>query len=287
MSNPSVAFVTGTSTGFGYLTAQALAAEGFRVYATMRDPSGRNAEPNRSLSALGITVLDMDVTSEASVDAAAHRVLSDVSAVDLLINNAGTAHMGVTEAFTPQSVERQFATNVIGPHRVSRAFLPGMRARRNGLIIFVSSVLGRMVFPFTGVYAASKYALEALAESLSYELRPFDVDVALVEPGAYATNIINVMIAPDDSARVGAYGETAKLFESIGSELGSNAGDPSEVSAAIVRLAKQAPGSRALRTTVPADHSVASINTAIEPVQRGAMEAFGLQALFPEAVAPV
>ena len=151
MSTPRTALVTGASTGFGYLAAERLAGEGFTVYATMRDIEKRNAEPRRKLEAHGIKVLELDVTSQASVDALAAKVLAETPVIDVLVNNAGTAHMGITEAFTPESVERQYATNVIGPVRMNRAFLPGMRAAKRGLIVFVTSVVGRLTFPFIGV----------------------------------------------------------------------------------------------------------------------------------------
>lgn len=195
MSQTQNIVISGTSTGFGYDAARALAKAGHRVFGTMRDVAGRNAEAARILTDLGVTVVELDVTNDASVARGAAEILAHAAHVDVMVNNAGTAHMGVAEAFTPTSLDRQFATNVTGAFRMSRAFLPGMRERRSGLVIFVSSVVGRFVMPFTGIYTASKFAIEALAESFSYELRPFAVDVAIVEPGAYATNIFNAMTA--------------------------------------------------------------------------------------------
>lgn len=282
MSVSPVAVVTGTSTGFGYDTARLLAAAGHRVFGTMRDLTGRNAEPARALSALGITVVELDVTDEASVDRGAKLILEQAGRVDVLVNNAGTAHMGTTEAFTPASLERQFATNVTGPFRVSRAFLPGMRANGSGLIVFVSSVVGRIVIPFNGVYTASKWAIEALGESLSYELRPFGVDVAIVEPGAYATNIINAIISPDDIERLGAYGEVGKTTDTIREALVQGAGQPIEVAQAIAALVAAPAGTRPLRTVVPAGSSAAAINAGVAPIQRATLEAFGLSAFLPK-----
>ena len=226
-----------------------------------------------------MTVIELDVTDQGSVDRGVAKILASGGGVDLLVNNAGTAHMGTTEAHTPESLERQFATNVTGPFRLSRAFLPGMRAKRSGLIVFVSSVVGRFVMPFTGVYAASKWALEALAESFSYELRPFGIDVALVEPGAYATNISNVMIAPDDPERAASYGDVAKIFDQIGAALAASAGNPVEVADAVLEIAKAPAGRRPLRTVVPAGSPAEEINTLVAPVQRTVLENFGLQNL--------
>jgi NAD(P)-dependent dehydrogenase (short-subunit alcohol dehydrogenase family) len=275
--------ITGTSTGFGFDTARLLAEAGHAVYGTMRDVAGRNAEPARKLSALGVTVVELDVTDQASVDRGAADILRRAGQIDVLVNNAGTAHMGTTEAFTAASFERQFATNVTGPFRLSRAFLPGMRERKSGLVVFVSSVVGRFVVPFAGVYTASKWAIEGLAESFSYELRPFGVDVAIVEPGAYATNIFNAIVTPDDAERLASYGEVGKTFDKIGAAMASTAGASIEVAEAIVGLVTAPAGSRPLRTPVPAGSPADAINAAAAPVQRAVLERFGLGAfLAPE-----
>jgi NAD(P)-dependent dehydrogenase (short-subunit alcohol dehydrogenase family) len=285
MSTPLTAVITGTSSGFGYDTARALAAAGLQVYGTMRDVAGRNAEPARALTALGITIVELDVTDQASVDRAAAQILSAAGHVDVLVNNAGTAHFGTAEAFTPQSFERQFATNVTGPFRITRAFLPGMRENRSGLVVFVSSTVGRLVIPFAGVYTASKWALEALAESLSYELRPFDVDVAIVEPGAYATNILNAVIGPDDADRLASYGDVAKTVDRIGAVLASRFGKDGEVAEAIAQLVAAPAGTRPLRTPVPAGSATTAMNDAAAPIQRAMLEAFDLDALLPKVAA--
>ncbi|MBD5655350.1 MAG: SDR family NAD(P)-dependent oxidoreductase, partial [Candidatus Eremiobacteraeota bacterium] len=266
----------------GYDTARLLAAAGNKVFGTMRDVKGRNAEPARLLTALGVTVVEMDVTDQASVDRGAPEILAAAGHVDVLVNNAGTAHMGTTEAHTPSSLERQLATNVVGPFRVSRAFLPGMRERRSGLVVFVSSVVGRFVVPFTGVYTSSKWALEGLAESLSYELRPFDVDVAIVEPGAYSTNIFNAIALPDDAQRLASYGDVANIFDQIATGLGDSAGNPIEVAEAIAALVAAPAGTRPLRTLVPAEVPAKAINDSAAPVQRAILEAYGLDALLPK-----
>jgi NAD(P)-dependent dehydrogenase (short-subunit alcohol dehydrogenase family) len=270
--------ITGTSTGFGNDLARLLATAGHTVYGTMRDVAGRNAAPASELKKLGVTVVELDVTDQASVDRGAAQILASAGHVDVLVNNAGTAHFGTTEAFTPESFERQYATNVTGPFRVSRAFLPGMREHKSGLVVFVSSVVGRFVIPFAGVYTSSKWAIEALAESFSYELRPFGVDVAIVEPGAYATNIFNAIVTPDDLERLASYGEVAKTIDQIGAAMSSTAGKPIEVAEAIVALIDAAPGTRALRTTVPTESPAKTINDTVAPVQRAVLENFGLGA---------
>ena len=138
--NQRTAVVTGASSGFGKLTAQAFAADGWRVYATMRNAGAKNAASAADLRKAGINVVELDVTSDASVDAAAKTILGEAGTIDVLVNNAGTGHFGIAEAFTPAAVEAQFATNVVGPLRVNRAFLPSMREHKRGLVVFVSSV---------------------------------------------------------------------------------------------------------------------------------------------------
>ena len=279
MSAPLNIVITGTSTGFGYDTARLLAATGHQVYGTMRDVAGRNAQAAHDLGAFGVTVVELDVTDQESVDrAAAHILEAAGNRIDVLVNNAGTAHFGTAEAFTPASFERQFATNVTGPFRLSRAFLPAMRAAGSGLVVFVSSVVGRVVIPFTGVYTSSKWALEALAESFSYELRPFGVDVAIVQPGAHETNIFSAVIQPDDAERLASYGDVAKTIEKIGAAMAASAGESTDVAKAIAELIAAPAGSRPLRTSVPAESPAATINAAVAPIQRGVLDAMGLSA---------
>jgi NAD(P)-dependent dehydrogenase (short-subunit alcohol dehydrogenase family) len=279
------ALVTGAASGFGRLTAQTLAADGWRVYATLRDPGGRNAKAAGDLRAAGLSVLDLDVTSDASVDAAARTVLGEAGALDVRVNNAGVAYFGILEAYTPAAVERQFATNVFGPLRVNRAFLPSMRERGRGLIVYVSSVVGRFVVPFGAVYGASKWALEALAESSSYELAPFGIDVAIVEPGAYPTEIVTSLQIADDAARVVAYGDLATYAYKVAAGIAESAQgrDPQEVADAILRLAKAPSGQRPLRTVLGGNAAIEAINAATAPVQREAIKRMGLETLLPKA----
>jgi NAD(P)-dependent dehydrogenase (short-subunit alcohol dehydrogenase family) len=287
MSNQKTAVVTGASSGFGRATAEAFAANGWRVYGTMRNVATTNAEAAGQLRSKGVEVVELDVTSDASVDAAAHTILGQAGNVDVLVNNAGTGFFGVQEAFTPQAVERQFATNVVGPLRVNRAFLPAMRARGSGLVIYVSSIVGRLIIPFGGIYTASKWALEALAENSLYELAPFGVDVAIVQPGAFATEIFSKIVSADDTERVAAYGEVAKSAEArVQSILSTSAGrDPGDVARAILTLANQPAGSRAFRTVVPQNAAVEAINDSVATIQRGVIEEMGLSDLLAKTPA--
>lgn len=158
--------ITGASTGFGRDTAETLARAGHTVFASMRDPQAKNSEHAAALRKQGIEVVALDVSDDGSVERAVAEVMARAKQIDVLINNAGIASAGVTEAFTADQAKAVFNTNVVGLLRISRAVLPGMRAHGQGLIINIGSILGRVTFPFFGIYGASKFAVEALTDSL-------------------------------------------------------------------------------------------------------------------------
>ncbi|MBV8748966.1 MAG: SDR family oxidoreductase [Candidatus Eremiobacteraeota bacterium] len=287
MSIQRTAVITGTSSGFGRLAAEAFAADGWKVYGTLRNVATRNAAAAEALRAAGVTPVELDVTDDRSVEAAATRILGESPVVDVLVNNAGQAFFGVTEAFTPETVARQLDTNVLGPLRVNRAFLPAMRERKAGLVIYVSSIVGRLVVPFAGPYIASKFALEAFAETTAYELAPFGVDVAIVQPGAFTTSIAENITGADDAARVASYGDVPALAEKVSAGLGAAAAerDAADVARAILALANAPAGTRPLRTTVPADEATDAINATAASIQRAVLEHFGLGVLLPKETA--
>jgi NAD(P)-dependent dehydrogenase (short-subunit alcohol dehydrogenase family) len=278
--------ITGASSGFGRLTAELFAREGWRTFATMRGVSSANAAPAAELRRAGIDIVELDVTRDASVEAAASLVASEAGALDVLVNNAGVASFGIQEAFTPAAVERLYATNVVGPLRVNRAFLPAMRERGSGLVVYVSSVVGRIVNPFGGVYASSKWALEALAEASSYELAPFGIDVAIVEPGAFPTDILGKVGTADDLARAESYGEFARVAEEAPARIAARAqgNDPADVAQTIFRLARAAPGERPLRSVVSQSPAVETINATLAPIQLGLVSSLGVDALVPKGL---
>jgi NAD(P)-dependent dehydrogenase (short-subunit alcohol dehydrogenase family) len=279
MSSKSI-LITGASSGFGRLTAEAFAENGWRTFAAMRNVGTANAAPAAALRSRGIVVVELDVTSDVSVDAAAAMVAREVGALDVLVNNAGVAAFGIQEAFTPSAVERLYAANVFGPLRVNRAFLPAMRDRKIGLIVYVSSVVGRIVNPFGGVYASSKWALEALAEASAYELAPFGVDVAIVEPGAFLTEILGKVTGPDDEQRI-AEAAPKRIAERAAGN------DPADIAKTILRLATAVPGERPLRSVVPPNPAVESINATLAPIQRGLVTSLGVDALVPKTLGAV
>jgi NAD(P)-dependent dehydrogenase (short-subunit alcohol dehydrogenase family) len=187
--SPPTILITGASSGIGRATARRFAARGWRVFASMRRPEAADelrAEARDKGWSLETPVLD--VTRPEEVDAAVTSLLAATGGrLDVLVNNAGYYAYGALEDTSPDELRAQLETNVLGAHRVTRAVLPAMRAAGRGRIVFVGSLSGLIVLPMVGPYHASKWALEALAEALRYEVRSFGVEVVLVEPGAYQT----------------------------------------------------------------------------------------------------
>ena len=188
--------ITGASSGFGRDTAETLHRAGHTVYASMRGVQGKNREAAEALRKLGIKTVELDVSDDASVEAGVETVLAEAGKIDVLVNNAGIASAGVTEAFTTEQAKAIFDTNVIGLLRVTRAVLPSMRQQHDGLIINIGSILGRVTFPFVGIYGASKFAVEALTDSLRYEVSQLGVEVVEVQPSGYPTNFFTNLQTP-------------------------------------------------------------------------------------------
>lgn len=285
-----VVLITGTSTGFGRDTANTLAKEGFAVFAAMRDITGKNKQHADSLRNSGIQVVELDVTNVHSVNQAVDEVLRQAGRIDVLINNAGVAYAGVSEAFTDEQVQQLFDVNVIGVHRVSRAVLPIMRVRGTGLIINIGSILGRVTFPFFGLYGATKFALEAITDSLRYELSPLGIDVALVQPSAYPTQMYASVSQPNDSARANDYGQVGEIPSSMFASFmamfaSDNAPDPHDVAESILQLVQTPHGQRPDRTVVGEGFGANQVNDAVSSIQSATIKALGLQQLEPKHAA--
>ena len=276
--------ITGASTGFGRDTAETLAQDGHNVFASMRDPLNKNSAHAEALRAKGINTVELDVTDTHSVDQAVDIVVAKAGRIDVLINNAGVASAGVTEAFTPEQVTALFDVNVIGLHRVTRKVLPTLRSQKDGLIINIGTILGRVTFPFFGIYGASKFAVEALTDSLRYEVSQLGVDVALVQPSAYPTQMYGSAAQPADVARVAEYGAIgeipAAMFKQFMSMFQSaDSPNPHDVAEAIVRLIDAPKGQRPARTVVGTSFGADTVNEATAPVQAGTVKALGLDHL--------
>jgi NADP-dependent 3-hydroxy acid dehydrogenase YdfG len=186
--------ITGCSSGIGHATAERLAEDGWKVYATARRP-----ETIADLEERGCATLALDVTDEQSMQAAVRAVSEAEGAVGVLVNNAGYSQSGAIESVPIDQVRRQFDTNVFGLVRMCQLVLPGMRDQRWGKIVNIGSMGGRLTFPGGGFYHATKYAVEAISDALRFEVKGFGVDVILVEPGLIVTNFGEVASASVES----------------------------------------------------------------------------------------
>ncbi|MGH2716831.1 MAG: SDR family oxidoreductase, partial [Thermoleophilaceae bacterium] len=192
-----VVLITGTSSGFGRLTALMLAREGHEVYASMRHLQHRNAAAGRELrrvartERLTLDVVDIDIRRERSVESGVRQVLRRAGRIDMLVNNAGIFYPALLETQTVAQIQEVFDTDVFGQLRMNRAALPTMRDQGEGLVVQITSGVGRIAFPFQGAYNGAKWAMEAMAQASRYELSQSGVDVVIVEPAAYPTDFID------------------------------------------------------------------------------------------------
>ncbi|MEI6002299.1 SDR family oxidoreductase [Paraburkholderia bengalensis] len=277
--------ITGTSNGFGNDVARTLAAAGHRVFATMRDINGRHREAALELQSQGIETLELDVTDDASVDAAFKALFAKTGGkLDVLINNAGIAAGGIQETFTPEQTRAMFDVNVFGIQRVTRAALPSMHQAKAGLIINIGSILGRVTLPFFALYGASKHAVEAVTEGYRYELSQQGIDVVLVQPGPYPTKLYTAIQKPADPARADSYGDVAKMPAAFEEFLGGlfaseNAPNPHDIATAIVDIIAQPSGQRSNRVVVGLDFGAIAANTAIAPIQAKLVADIGMEHL--------
>lgn len=266
--------ITGASSGFGNLGAVHYARLGAKVFATMRNlprPEAADLRQQAKAQGLDITVIALDVTSDASVArAVAEAQKLAGGAIDILVNNAGIGLTGPVEVQDLAATKLAFETNVFGPQRLIRAVLPAMRAKKSGLIFNVSSQLGRVIAPGGGHYSATKFALEALSEQLAYELVPLGIEVCVIQPGGYPTkvwvnrNALNTALKKRaDPATLAAY---PALTARMGSETGAGRNaDPLDVPKAIAEIAAMPAGTRPLHRAV---HPGSKPQEAINKVSR-------------------
>jgi NAD(P)-dependent dehydrogenase (short-subunit alcohol dehydrogenase family) len=220
-----VVLVTGGSSGIGQAICKRLSAQGHRVFGTTRRAGD---QPN------GYRLVDMDITDEASVLRGVDEVLRQAGHIDVVVNNAGLGIQGPAEDITPELALQLLDTNVLGAHRVCRAVLPGMRDRKAGLIINISSLAANFGLPFRSFYSASKAALERYTESLSMEVAPFGIHVASLQPGEYNTKIATSRLKP---TVIGAAYEKAyaRTMEVLGGSMHYSR-DPDEVAVLVAKI---------------------------------------------------
>jgi NAD(P)-dependent dehydrogenase (short-subunit alcohol dehydrogenase family) len=210
----AVVLITGCSSGFGKLAALEFARKGDTVFATMRDTSkGGELLEAKEREKLPLELVELDVTDEGSIQNAVRQVIDKAGRIDVLVNNAGIGAQGPIEETEDAEAKEIFETNFFGVLNTTRAVLPKMREQRSGTIVNVSSLAGVVCPPFDGIYSASKHALEAMTEALHYEVHPFGVRVALVEPGGFETNIGNTRRTPRRYTEGSPYAELHQRFE--------------------------------------------------------------------------
>src|SRR5690349_3280360 len=250
MSASKTILVTGASSGFGKVIAETLSRKGYHVFASMRNANGRNSGARDQLlelaarEQLALSVIDLDVTDDASVEGAVALVMADAGRIDVLINNAGYAAWGLVEAFTVEQAKQIFDTNFFGIVRMNRAVLPHMRRQGEGLVIHITSAAGRGVLPGMGLYTATKLAVEALAECYRYELSQTGVDSITVEPGPFRTEVFAKAESAADVDRSKEYGPVADIPQQISTALEASAAPMQEVADQVIKLIETPAGSR-------------------------------------------
>src|SRR5260370_18997073 len=250
--------VTGSTSGFGRLTVETLARQGYTVFAGMRAVAGKNAPAAEELRALAereqlaLHSVEIDITDDASVEQAIASVVGITGRLDVVVNNAGVSYIGPLEAYTLEQVQQEFDTNVVGVLRVNRAALPHMRQQGSGLLLHIGSIAGRVALPFQGLYAATKFALEALTEAYRYELAPFGIDAAIIEPGTYPTPIAAKHQEAADTQRAVLYQAAMDAFmtQFLSENRSAKPPNPQEVADAVARVIAQPAGERPLHTVV-------------------------------------
>ena len=285
----SVVLITGAATGIGNLTAYALAADGHTVYASMRDPKGKNADHAQELLDVGardgvdLRIVELDVASADSCDAAVDTVLDEAGALDVVVHNAGHLYVGYVEAFTPEDIASLFDTNAIGTHRLNRAVLPHMRERRSGLLLYIGSTIPVTTPPFLGPYVASKAALDAMAVVTSYEVGQFGIETVIIMPGAFTKGTEHF---PDAShASDTAVNEAYAMFDPMvarneaatESLFGDGVdGDPIIVAEEITRILRLPVGEKPFRSVVDlTDSGVDEVNAVAAQARERFVERMG------------
>jgi NAD(P)-dependent dehydrogenase (short-subunit alcohol dehydrogenase family) len=291
--------VTGASSGFGLMTAKALAEGGHTVYASMRETAGRNAPQVAAIAAWAaenkadLRTVELDVQSDASAEAGIAQLIADAGRLDVIVHNAGHMVFGPAEAFTPEQMIQQYDVNVLGSQRVNRAALPHLRGQHKGLLVWVGSSSTRGgTPPFLAPYFAAKAAMDALAVSYSTELALWGIETTIMVPGAFTkgTNHFAHSGKPADTARVaeyesGPYASIAdKALKGLASLEPADA-DPAEVARQIVRIVDMPFGKRPFRVHVdPSQDGAEIVNCVADRMRREMYRNLDLEKLLHPAV---
>lgn len=273
----SIILITGASSGFGRLTAEALARAGHTVYASMRETAGKNAARVSEMAAFSrehgvdLRSVELDVQSQESVDAAVAQIMLETGRIDVVVHNAGHMMFGPAEAFTPEQFAQQYDVNVLSTQRVNRAVLPHMRGRRKGLLVWVSSSSSAGgTPPYLSPYFAAKAAMDAIAVQYARELARWGIDTSIIVPGAFTGGTNHFLHAgqPADAARLGEYeagpyaGFGAQVRQAFASIVPLDA-DVSLVADAIVEVVNAPFGKRPFRVHVDPAQDGAEVGFAV------------------------
>jgi NAD(P)-dependent dehydrogenase (short-subunit alcohol dehydrogenase family) len=279
--------VTGASGGFGALTVKTLLDNGHQVAAAMRNTTERNKTIAEELQKLGALIIELDVTNDDSVTNGVNKAINELGGLDVLFNNAGIGSTGMLEFFTPNDFQKLFDVNVVGVQRMNRAVAPYFREQKKGLIIYTSSLLGRITLPFYGLYQATKWALEALASNYRVELSTFGIENCIIEPGGFPTAFAENLMKPSDMSQANSYGgfihAPEKMGENFENVLKNNPQqNPQRVADAVAELITKPYGEKPFRTTIDfigmGDH-VTKYNDHLEQVITGLYTNFGTQGM--------
>jgi NAD(P)-dependent dehydrogenase (short-subunit alcohol dehydrogenase family) len=296
-----VIVITGASSGFGALTARALAKAGHVVYASMRETKGRNAPRVKEIeryateNSVDLRPIELDVSSQQSCDTAIQEIISKNGRVDVVVHNAGHMVFGPAEAFTPEQLAEQYDVNVLSTQRVNRAALPQLRKQRKGLVVWVSSSSAAGgTPPYLAPYFAAKAGMDALAVVYARELTRWGIETSIIVPGAFTggTNHFAHAGSPDDKARVSEYeagpyaGFAKQVLDGFASIVPADA-DVSAVADAVVRVVDAPFGKRPFRVHIdPTQDGAEVVNAVSDRVRAELLRRIGLgDLLTPREVA--
>jgi NAD(P)-dependent dehydrogenase (short-subunit alcohol dehydrogenase family) len=294
-----IILITGASSGFGRLTAEALARAGHTVYASMRDIAGRNAENAAQMAetserdGVDLRAIELDVQSEPAANAAVEQIIGEIGRIDVVVHNAGHMVFGPAEAFTPEQFAQQYDVNVLGAQRVNRAALPHMRAAKQGLLIWVSSSSSAGgTPPYLSPYFAAKAAMDALAVQYARELARWGIETSIIVPGAFTkgTNHFAHSGRPDDQARVAEYeaGPYKNFAQELQPKLAATVpddADPAGVANAIVDVVEAPFGERPFRVHYdPAQDGASVTFTVLDRIREEMLHRLGLSDLLKPKV---
>lgn len=284
--------ITGASSGFGKLMAISLVEKGYKVWASMRDLEGKNRTKAEGLKGEiqnqsgTLEVMELDVTKMQSVQKAIDHIRATDGKLEVIVNNAGVGSMALLEDFTEEMLKNLFETNVNGVFRVTKAALSMMKNQNDGLVINISSGLGRVCLPTFTYYNASKWALEALAQSWRYEFSPLGIDCVLVEPGAFPTTdfMDNMAVfSVDASSKASEYGDLFNLHANFKAMVeqqinDGTANNPQMVADAVVKLIETPKGKRPFRTVVDPgfEQFLDPYNKMLDDIQQNLLNDFGI-----------